>query len=174
VAGALTIIFLSNQSIERRVPTAPAVASSGADQTQPTQVADSQDPLLLDEEYVDTSPDPVPAARPTARSRVHRGTVAVSAGMRSQRGIRRSIQIAEGGPSPRHALNEGARSTHRSLARLDTRHLDGAGTSGNTDARDYVLAPVSASSDSDSGADYVMGSVMMNARTAEIEEARGL
>jgi hypothetical protein len=47
----------------------------------------------------------------------------------------------------------------------DYAHMDGRHAANSGDSTDYVLTPVSATSDSDSAADYVMGSIVMPGRS---------
>jgi hypothetical protein len=171
VAGALAVLFFSNQPVNNSASLDPGNSSGGRiESSDPGTIAsaETQDPLDLDEAFVDTSPDPAISSQLAIGHRVRRGSRA------SQRSLRRPIQYADARLPSHQTYSDGIHSGRRTVSRSDTRHLDGAGSSASSEAREYVLAPVSATSDSESGANYVMGSVMMNARTADTEEARGL
>lgn len=88
-----------------------------------------------------------------------------------RRVLRRPVQLADARPAV-HSYAVAGKIKRRSRPTSDA-HLDGRGASGAGDQSDYVLTPVSATSESDAGAEYVMGSVMMTARSSDTEVASG-
>ena len=86
---------------------------------------------------------------------------------------RHPVQLARAEPSVerRHVAVSTART--RPAAHYDYSHMDGRSASTSGDNSDYVLTPVSAVSDSDAAAHYVMGSVVMSGRSSDDEVAHG-
>ena len=95
----------------------------------------------------------------------------------SLKSIRRAplhfAQLALGGPSAGHRRIAGVSSRTQAGRKLDYAHMDGRSSANASDNSDYVLTPVSAVSESDATADYVMGRVMMPGRSTDAEVARG-
>lgn len=174
-AGVLAVMFFSNQPISNS-PTAGQSSRDVARLSQPSTAdsADTQDALPFDDSFLDTYPDASTPSRSAGGHKIRRGPPVVvnSSGLR--RIPRRPMRLADARTILRHTYSDGIHGARRASARIDSRHLDGAGSSAGSEAREYVLSPVSATSDSEYGADYVMGGVMMNGRATETEEARGL
>ncbi len=101
-------------------------------------------------------------------------TNTASASVKSiRRAPRRFAQLALGVPSAGHRRIAGVSSQTRSGRRLDYAHMDGRSSANTGDNSDYVLTHVSAVSESEATADYVMGRVMMSVRSTDAEVARG-
>jgi hypothetical protein len=176
VLGAVAFMYFS-KTLDTRMsiePSAPTNAGGAADQSAGNTAPDAHDPFNLDDTYIDTSPDPVAGPHASVGRRVRRAQVTASNINSSQHAYRHSVRLADARLSPGRSLAGSVHGPRVAASQLDPRHLDGAGAVPSNEARDYVLAPVSTTSDSETGADYVMGSVMMNSRSVETEEARGL
>ena len=177
LAAALCVVFMrpplefGTQSVSRH---GNAVASVPGPQVSESAV-DQADPLVGGYTYDDLMPLKAGPSHSEITGHSRRPGRATGGWIQSPHSLRPSMKMASAAPYTVHARPAGWRSRRRSETALDFNHVDGRNRQqGTSDANNYVLTPVSTSSESDNGADYVMGSIIMASRSGDTEEARGL
>jgi hypothetical protein len=165
-----------NNAVPGSTASGESASSVDVAQTAPDMPADSWD----DMDYTYIAPDTRVEPNTSRHGSINNGTgIAMAAGAhRLPRSSFRWARTADARNGVR-VIAMGHPRTRRGPI-PDYAHMDGRHAANSTDSPDYVLTPVSATSDSDSAADYVMGSIVMTGRFSgtgsssdDTEEARG-